>query len=197
MTYENNTDPVQALIAKWRSESTSDDQSSDYECGEHSARSECADELEAAIASAPQQPVGVPVGDGCHCGTCTCNPNMTPAVRFDLSPAQQEEAIREHLIRLGWTPPASDAEAKASDARAEIEKLRREVEEWGRCAEAQAELHDEAERHADELAKALTELITWIPSADTYRRLGFDPEAPMRALERAKLSLGRGGRADV
>lgn len=52
---------------------------------------------------APQQPAA---GDGCHCGTCTCNPNITPAVRFDLSPAQMEGAIREHLIRLGWTPPA-------------------------------------------------------------------------------------------
>ena len=46
-----------------------------------------------------------PAEDGCHCATCTCNPNMTPAVRFDLSPAQTEGAIREHLIRLGWTPP--------------------------------------------------------------------------------------------
>lgn len=50
-------------------------------------------------------------GEGCHCATCTCNPNMTPAVRFDLSPAQQDEAIREHLIRLGWTPP--DAQQRA------------------------------------------------------------------------------------
>lgn len=48
---------VRALIEKWRSESTSDDQSSDYECGEHSARSECADELEAALAA--RQPAGV------------------------------------------------------------------------------------------------------------------------------------------
>jgi hypothetical protein len=49
-----------------------------------------------------QQPAAV---DGRHCATCTCNPNMTPAVRFDLSPARMEGAIREHLIRLGWTPP--------------------------------------------------------------------------------------------
>lgn len=58
-----------------------------------------------AMLAAAQQPAG----DGCHCGTCTCNPNMTPAVRFDLSPAQQEGAIREHLIRLGWTPPNEHA----------------------------------------------------------------------------------------
>lgn len=36
------------------------------------------------------------------------------------------------------------------------------------------------------LREALKKLITWIPSADTYRRLGFDPEAPMRALKDAK-----------
>lgn len=38
----------------------------------------------------------------------------------------------------------------------------------------------------DALRKALKKLITWMPSADTYRRLGFDPEAPMRALKDAK-----------
>jgi len=66
---------------------------------------ECAvreiERLAARLTDAQQQPAG----DGCHCGTCTCNPNMTPAVRFDLSPAQMEGAIRDHLIRLGWTPP--------------------------------------------------------------------------------------------
>lgn len=46
---------------------------------------------------------------------------------------------------------------------------------------------------AERLAEALAELITWIPSADTYRRLGFDPEAPMRALREAKEALGMGG----
>lgn len=70
------------------------------------------------------------------------------------------------------------------------DKLRAEVAEWKRVASAQAELRDEAEDCAEELAKALAELITWIPSADTYRRLGFDPAAPMRALERAKHALG-------
>lgn len=63
-----------------------------------------------------------PAGDGCHCGTCTCNPNMTPAVRFDLSPAQTEGAIREHLIRLGWTPPDEHAALQA-----EVEALLRQA----------------------------------------------------------------------
>jgi len=39
------------------------------------------------------------------------------------------------------------------------------------------------------LREALKELITWVPSADTYRRLGFDPEAAMRALGEARAAL--------
>jgi len=72
-------------------------------------RDELRDRMEAALA---QQPAA---GDGCHCGTCTCNPNMTPAVRFDLSPAQTEGAIREHLIRLGWTPPDEHAQSQPAE----------------------------------------------------------------------------------
>lgn len=89
-----------------------------------------------------------------------------------------------------WRISYQSSEQAARAAYAENEKLRKEVEEWRSFAEAQVELRDEAEDHAEDLAKSLAELITWIPSADTYRRLGFDPEAPMRALKRAKLSLG-------
>lgn len=35
---------------------------------------------------------------------------MRLMLRFDLSPAQKEGAIREHLIRLGWTPPDEHAQ---------------------------------------------------------------------------------------
>lgn len=105
---------------------------------------------------------------------CTCHPDDRP-----------DGTCRERYA-------ASECQALAATAplQAEIDKLRREVEEWKSLAEAQVELRDEAEDHAEDLAKALAGLITWIPSADTYRRLGFDPEAPMRALKRAKLSLG-------
>lgn len=41
------------------------------------------------------------------------------------------------------------------------------------------------------LREALAELVSWIPSADVYRRMGFDPEAPMRAFERARALLRR------
>lgn len=41
-----------------------------------------------------------------HCTTCSCVPGMTPAIRFDATPAEKEGAVRDHLIRMGWTPPA-------------------------------------------------------------------------------------------
>ena len=41
-----------------------------------------------------------------HCTTCSCVPGMTPAVRFDTTPAEREGAVRDHLVRMGWTPPA-------------------------------------------------------------------------------------------
>lgn len=58
--------------------------------------------LDAAIAalSAPQPPAEA------HCATCSCVPGMTPAVRFDATPAEKGGAVRDHLIRMGWTPPA-------------------------------------------------------------------------------------------
>lgn len=39
------------------------------------------------------------------------------------------------------------------------------------------------------LRELLKGLISWIPSADTYKRLGFDPEAPMRVYEEARAAL--------
>lgn len=71
-----------------------------------------------------------------------------------------------------WRISYQSSEQAARAAYAEIEKLRREVEE---------------------LAESLAELITWIPSADTYRRLGFNPEAAMWALEKAERTLGKMG----
>ena len=41
-----------------------------------------------------------------HCTTCSCVPGMTPAVRFDTTPAERGGAVRDHLVRMGWTPPA-------------------------------------------------------------------------------------------
>lgn len=41
------------------------------------------------------------------------------------------------------------------------------------------------------LREALEELVYWFPSGATYRRLGFDPNGPMRALEAAKAVLAR------
>lgn len=44
----------------------------------------------------------------------------------------------------------------------------------------------------DALREALKVLVNWTPSADTYRRLVFDPETPMRAHEAAKAALAKG-----
>ena len=49
---------------------------------------------------------------------------------------------------------------------------------------------DEAMRaEVGALREALAALITWIPSAYTYRRLGFDPKTPMQALKEAEAVL--------
>lgn len=58
------------------------------------------------------------------------------------------------------------------------------------AAEGRAE---RAEAENECLREALKELIAWCPSADTYRRLGFAPEAPMRALEAARAALTKVG----
>lgn len=55
---------------------------------------------DAMLAAAPQPPAEA------HCATCSCVPGMTPAVRFDATPAEKDGAVRDHLIRMGWTPPA-------------------------------------------------------------------------------------------
>lgn len=44
----------------------------------------------------------------------------------------------------------------------------------------------------DALREALAAMVSWFPSADTYRRLGFNPEVLMRAHEAAKALLFKG-----
>lgn len=61
---------------------------------------------------------------------------------------------------------------------------------WGRAHyECAVQEIKTLQKERDALRKALEELITWVPSADTYRRLGFNPEAPMRAYNAAKAAL--------
>jgi len=112
---------------------------------------------------------------------------------------------------------AQDAEIEA--LRAEVERLReivrpkREEEcmtldhwrmraydleaNWSRCSRACAieqDKREQAEARAERLREALMELISWVPSAATYRRLGFDPEALVRALEKARAALAQEGK---
>jgi hypothetical protein len=55
-----------------------------------------------------------------------------------------------------------------------------------------AEINRDLMAERDALRKALKELISWFPSADTYRRLGFESDAPMRALKMARAALKQG-----
>ncbi len=48
---------------------------------------------------------------------------------------------------------------------------------------------DALEAENERLRKALAAMVSWFPSADTYRRLGFDPETPMQVLKEAKAVL--------
>ena len=47
----------------------------------------------------------------------------------------------------------------------------------------------------DALREVLQMLVNWTPSADVYRRLGFNPEVPMRAHDAAKALLAKGNKA--
>lgn len=47
----------------------------------------------------------------------------------------------------------------------------------------------------DALREVLQVLVNWTPSADTYRRLGFNPEVPMLAHGAAKAILKKGNKA--
>ena len=41
----------------------------------------------------------------------------------------------------------------------------------------------------DALREVLAAMLSWFPSADTYRRLGFDPKTPTQVLKEAKAVL--------
>ena len=102
--------------------------------------------LSAILATLPEPGV---VSDEAHCATCTCVPGMTPAVRFDASPAEREGAVREHLISMGWTPPGEDAPpAQGFDAefwkKAWVEERARAYRREGMTVE-QAKIHAETD----------------------------------------------------
>ena len=121
--------------------------------------------------------------------------NGKQAIRWAPSSAHWSNELKRLFgddARLG----IDALESKLRNVQAERDALRADVAEWKRVAVAQAELHGEAEARAERLVEALEELITWIPSADTYRRLGFDPEAPMRALGEARAALAQEARHD-
>lgn len=94
---------VAGLADKWLSEMGDQER-----CSEAHVLQTCAEELRSALA---QQPAA-----DAHCTTCSCVPGMTPAVRFDATPAEKDGAVRDHLIHMGWTPPA-EAQVVDDEAR--------------------------------------------------------------------------------
>lgn len=88
--------------------------------------------------------------NACHCATCTCKPGMTPSVRFDLSPAATEEAIRDELVRMGWTPPRADRSIRTT--------LEKSVDA----------LLDEARVTADLIELPVPSNVYWNPAHDNF-----------------------------
>lgn len=118
-----------------------------------------------------------------------------------------QEAERITARRRAVAAMSNNEAVKPCEAATAIRKI--DVQQYCECAAREIEmLHEQlrlatvdqaaAEAEANDahaenkrLAEALEELITWIPSADTYRRLGFDPEAPMRVLRKARATLAK------
>ena len=46
----------------------------------------------------------------------------------------------------------------------------------------------------DALREVLQVLVNWTPAEDVYRRMGFNPETPMRAYAAAKALLKKGNK---
>ena len=107
---------------------------------------------------------------------------------------EQPEALRlaEHLENFRSFPDDLAAAAalrrlheRDVKADTQIKELLQIIEDF----EHHTELLWQRVNELESLSEALKGLISWIPSADTYRRMGFDPEAPMRALEEARTAL--------
>lgn len=184
-TVTNNADPVGSLVDQWREAAEFFTSGAGFDIRE--TLIDCADDLEAALATQQQGSLATAIdrmrqGDHpaiVHCDNCGCdwldnglNPIGCPYCKWS-----------EHK----YTIAAQEDEIKA--LREEMERLRADRDSWEQQASDRvADWHAEHLR-AYELEEALKALISWIPSADVYRRLGFDPEAPMRALSEARAAL--------
>lgn len=58
-----------------------------------------------------------------HCATCDCVPGMTPAIRFDTTPAERDGVVRDHC----QYPPGPDAEAQPGEW---VQVRRSDLLEW-------------------------------------------------------------------
>ena len=101
---------------------------------------------------------------------------LTPLPRLQVPRIEADVSLRDIKTLAQWCEQTATDYARASVAHAtaalhaEVEALRAEV---------------------DALREVLAAMVSWFPSADTYRRLGFDPSAPMEALKEAKAALSK------
>ncbi|GIV03824.1 MAG: hypothetical protein KatS3mg015_2654 [Fimbriimonadales bacterium] len=87
-----------------------------------------------------------------------------------------------------WGPKHYEcAMRKVKELQAEVERLRHERDEMRDQGANLAQLQTEIKA----LREALKELLFWVPSADTYRRMGLDHKAPMQAYGVAKALLAK------
>jgi len=93
----------------------------------------------------------------------------------------KSEQFPGYFVEVRHFRPAQDVNADAHlIAACDPDTIRELLEE-----------RDALAAEVERLTDALAGLITWIPSADTYLRLGFDPQAPMQALKEAKVVLSK------
>lgn len=95
------------------------------------------------------------------------------------------EVTEEVEIRVRRALEAREINARQRDA-AELRRLHvHAAQDEALMRQALEALKAENER----LREALAAMVSWFPSADTYRRLGFAPSAPMEVLKEAKALL--------
>lgn len=80
-------------------------------------------------------------------------------VRYDLSPAQTESAIRDALIRMGWTPPEDES---AATVKAERDALHARIAELEQDLQSTADSLGHSSREAEAAIREKQELLAGV-----------------------------------